>query len=216
MSEKKTFPQRFAAAIGSMPNPVKDTKAYQYRYETLPQVLGIVQPALNAQGLYVQQGIRHDAESGFWYLSTIVVDTEDGTAHEMDARPVVFGDDQQRNGSFETYARRYALKTVFGLCGEDEDDDGARTSPKPAQGAKASKTGKEPTKAKKAPHSAPDGLAAAKQRAWAAMKAWGEYHGETAEQVFAGIRKRPDWAETAEFFLGVADELERGMETKEG
>lgn len=149
MSEKQTFAQRFAASIADMPNPVKDTKAYQYQYETLPQVIGIVQPALMAHALYVQQGIEHDPDAGFWYLRTIVVDTEDGSAHVMDVRPVEFGPDQQRNGSYETYARRYALKTVFGLCGED--DDGAKTA------QKAAKTGKESTKGKTAPQSAPQG-----------------------------------------------------------
>lgn len=148
-SKKPTFAARLAESLESMPNPVKDTKAYNYRYETLDQVLSIVQPALMARGLFVQQGVRHDADAGFWFLHTSIVDTVDGTEHAADVRPLLFGDDQQRNGSYETYARRYALKTVFGLCGED--DDGAATAAKPA------KTGKVSAKAEKAPQSAPQG-----------------------------------------------------------
>lgn len=187
---KKTFAARLAEAMASMPNPRKDTKAYNYKYETLDQVLSIVQPALMEQGLFVQQGVvRRDA--GEWALTTTIIDTSDGNAQLMDMRPLLFGEDQQRNGSYETYARRYALKTVFGLCGED--DDGAATTP---------------SKGRKAPQKAPDGLTAAKQRAWAAMKAWGELNGRTGEQVLEGVKKRPDYAETEEFFNGIADEFE--------
>lgn len=67
---------------------------------------------------------------------------------------------------------------------------------------------KEPSKGKKAPQKAPDGLKATKQRAWAAMKAWGELNGRTGEQVLEGVKKRPDYAETEEFFNGIADEFE--------
>lgn len=148
-NKKPTFSARLAEALESMPNPRKDTKAYNYRYETLDQVISIVQPALMARGLFVQQGVRHEPDAGFWYLHTSIVDTEDGTEYAADVRPLMFGDDQQRNGSYETYARRYALKTVFGLCGED--DDGAATAAKPA------KTGKVSAKAEKAPQSAPQG-----------------------------------------------------------
>lgn len=190
-NSEKTFAARLAEAMASMPNPRKDTKAYNYKYETLDQVLSIVQPALMEQGLFVQQGSCRMPDADGWVLSTAIIDTNDGTEYPIDARPLVFGDDQQKNGSYETYARRYALKTAFGLCGED--DDGAATTP---------------SKGKKAPQKAPDGLTAAKQRAWAAMKAWGELNGRTGEQVLEGVKKRPDYAETEEFFNGIADEFE--------
>ena len=149
-TKKPTFAARLADAMSAMPNPVKDTKAYNYKYETLDQVLAIVQPALMERGMFVQQGVCHDADAGYWYLRTIIVDAEDGTGHDMDVRPLMFGDDQQRNGSYETYARRYALKTVFGLCGED--DDGAKTAQKPAKG---NGTGAVSRKGETAPQTAP-------------------------------------------------------------
>lgn len=198
-TKPRTYAQRLADSIASMPNPVKDTKAYSYKYETLDQVLGIVQPALNANGLTVMQGMYCMGES--FCLRTYVLDGEDGLEHMLDLRPVAFGTDPQKNGSAETYARRYALKTAFGLCGED-DDGAAASAPRPA------KAGKEPSKAKTAPQKAPDALAAAKKRMWAAMKEWGAQNGRTPEQVLEGVRKRPDWAETADFFNGVADEFE--------
>ena len=122
--DKKTFARRLADSMAAMPNPVKDTKAYNYKYETLDQVLSIVQPALMKNDLLVTQGVTR-SESGVWYLVTTLHDLTDDTSRTIDARPLDFGPDQQKNGSYETYARRYALKTCFGLCGED--DDGART-----------------------------------------------------------------------------------------
>lgn len=146
-SKTQTFAARLADAVASMPNPVKDTKAYNYKYETLDQVLAIVQPALKEHGLYVQQGICHDTAMG-WYLSTVIYDTAYAKPYPVDTRPLSFGEDQQRNGSYETYARRYALKTVFGLCGED--DDGAATTPE------KTKAGKQPQKRETAPQTAPE------------------------------------------------------------
>ena len=124
MGDKKTFSRRLAESMAAMPNPVKDTKAYNYKYETLDQVLSIVQPALVSNDLLVTQGVTR-SDNGTWYLVTTLHDLTDDTAHTIDTRPLDFGSDQQKNGSYETYARRYALKTCFGLCGED--DDGAKT-----------------------------------------------------------------------------------------
>lgn len=121
----ESFNKRLCMAISDMPNPVKDTKAYNYKYETLDQVLAIVQEALTKHGLFVMQGIEYGADG--YELRTIVHDTEGGIECKvMDSRPVKFTGDSQKDGSSETYARRYALKTVFGLCGED--DDGAAAS----------------------------------------------------------------------------------------
>lgn len=121
---------RLAAAIAEMPNPVKDTKAYNYMYETLGQVLDIVQGKLMNHALYVTQGIGYDHDH--YELRTVVRDMFDPeVAAVMDIRPLRLVGDPQKDGSAETYARRYALKTVFGLCGAD--DDGAAASGKNAE-----------------------------------------------------------------------------------
>ena len=123
------FGKRLLAAMAEMPNPVKDSKAYNYRYEQLDQVLGIVQPALMAHGLFVTQGMEF-AEGGY-ELRTCICDAEGDTLRvPMDCRPVKLTGDSQKDGSAETYARRYALKTVFGLCGEDDDGKAASKPPK--------------------------------------------------------------------------------------
>ena len=55
---------------------------------------------------------------------------------------------------------------------------------------------------------ADNALQAAKKRMWAAIQRCAELWGRTPEDVLEGVRKRPDWAETAEFFDAVAAEFE--------
>ena len=102
---------KYAAARAAMPNPKKDTKAYNYMYATLQQVKEIIDPACNEHGItYVQL-----QDNGV--LITSVVDLETGEAILVDTRPLGGNTDQER-GSSETYQRRYALLTVFGRTPE--------------------------------------------------------------------------------------------------
>ena len=138
MSEKKDergFYQRLIDAMKEMENPTKSKKAnvptksgksYSYNYETLDDVLSIVRPALAANGLMLAQSVQFDRVSETWILTTGVFDSND-TERVMDARPIPQVQDAQAQGSWETYLRRYALRTAFGLTGED--DDGAATLP---------------------------------------------------------------------------------------
>lgn len=51
-------------------------------------------------------------------------------------------------------------------------------------------------------------LMAAKQRMWEAIKRWAALHERTPESVLEGVKKRPQWAEAADFFTAVAIEFE--------
>lgn len=62
-----------------------------------------------------------------------------------------------------------------------------------------------------APQTAPDGLTAAKMRAWSAVKAWGAKTGKTGEQLLEAVRDRSDYAETEEFFNAIAIEFEEAL-----
>lgn len=134
MPEKKDergFYARLIDAMAEMENPTKSKQAYKYKYETLEQVLGIIRPALVKNGLMVTQLIKHNppAEPNgkiYWVLETVVFD-RNGETKIVDERPIPICDDAQKQGSWETYLRRYALRTAFGLTGED--DDGAATLP---------------------------------------------------------------------------------------
>ena len=62
--------------------------------------------------------------------------------------------DAQACGSFETYMRRYALRSAFGLCGEDDDGQVA-TNMARSKAARATAPGQQKAPAT-APHSGPD------------------------------------------------------------
>ena len=51
----------------------------------------------------------------------------------------------------------------------------------------------------------------AKKRLWAVLSRWAELHGREPMDVLKGVQKRPEWAETVEFFESVADEFEGDM-----
>lgn len=64
------------------------------------------------------------------------------------------------------------------------------------------------TKRLPAPDPANDGLSAAKARLWSAVRAYAAKTGGDAKKMADGVSKRPDHAETAEFYARVAEEFE--------
>lgn len=138
MPEKKDergFYQRLIDAMKEMENPTKSKTAkvptksgreFSYNYETLDDVLSIVRPALAKNGLMLtqRQNRINGVDDDCWFLQTVVFD-ETGKEEVMDTRYMPIAGDAQAQGSWETYLRRYALRTAFGLTGED--DDGAAT-----------------------------------------------------------------------------------------
>lgn len=124
MTEKKDergFYQRLIDAMKEMENPTKSKQAYKYKYETLEQLLAIIRPALANNGLMLTQRIRTGGVD-VWVLETSVFDGS-GENYNVDTRPIPICDDAQKQGSWETYLRRYALRTAFGLTGEDDDGE---------------------------------------------------------------------------------------------
>ncbi len=124
---ENTFNERLIAAMADMENPTKSKKAnvgkFSYNYETLDQVLGVIRPALANHGLMLTQQQTWSTNTSSYVLRTIVFDANEERL--MDERPLRDCPDAQQAGSWETYMRRYALRTAFGLTGED--DDGAAT-----------------------------------------------------------------------------------------
>lgn len=125
-----SYYKRLSAAKDAMTNPVKTNTAgvgkYSYNYEDLSQVMGIVRTALREQGLDIEQGITEG------HLITKIIDVESDTEHFVDSRELFRTGDAQGDGSKETYARRYALKTIFCLVGED-DDGAAGSAPRASE-----------------------------------------------------------------------------------
>ena len=127
---EETLQQRLLGALQDMEQPKKDTEGYGYSYAALDQVVGIVTKACKAHGLMWRQGVVMDKEAGF-LLVTSVFDGE--SEAQLDIRPWPRLTKPQEQGSAETYLRRYALLTAFGLA--PADDDGAAASTQSAEDA---------------------------------------------------------------------------------
>lgn len=132
MSEQ-SFESRLIAAMGEMANPSKSSTAtvptknggrYTYKYETLDQVLAAVRPPLIKNGIGLTQRQAWDEKTEQYVLQTIVFD--EGHRETLDERPMMMPADAQARGSWETYMRRYALRSAFGLAGEDDDGKAAK------------------------------------------------------------------------------------------
>jgi len=96
---------------------------YKSNYSTLESVIETITPTLKEVGLGFIQ-IPKPKE-----LTTIIYDSESLEQIEGSIELILEKPDMQKLGSAITYARRYALVTMFGL--EQEDDDGNKTIEKP-------------------------------------------------------------------------------------
>ena len=123
-------------ALSRMVNPTKSKTAnvptkgggkYQYSYETLADVVEIVTSALEAEGVAMHQHVT--VLDGKPYMALELFDDEESITYDM--RPWKEMPDIQAQGSWETYTRRYQLKTAFNLVGEDDDGQAAMPKPKP-------------------------------------------------------------------------------------
>lgn len=104
-----------------------DTKgggSYSYQYADLPDVLGVVRPILNANGLAVAQVLGGDAEG---ITVTTRIYHKSGHFEEFGPLTLPSGGTAQAAGSAVTYARRYGLAAALGIA-PDEDDDGVSAS----------------------------------------------------------------------------------------
>lgn len=134
-TKEKTLDEKWLLALQNMQDPIKNTSAHKHKYSNLPQIIGIIRPALQAQGLdFAQRSMNYiDGEKQNYVLETKIFD--DKSEVVLDRRPLCFTSDAQKSGSYETYMRRYALLTVFGLAPKDEDDNGYRTTREGSQKA---------------------------------------------------------------------------------
>ncbi len=103
-------------------NPTKDATNPHFKssYLSLPEVLDTLRPVLAENGLAVMQWPTTRGE--FASVQTIVVHK---SGLEMSfTLELPGGKTAQGIGSAITYARRYALISLFFIAGEDDDDDG--------------------------------------------------------------------------------------------
>lgn len=119
-----------AMAQGSFPILEKRSKAYNYNYADLAEILGAIQSPLKENGLAIVSqttvnGITAKVihSSGQWMSTEVpLIFKEDGKINAMQAM-----------GSAITYARRYAICCLLNLAADKEsDDDGVSALPKPS------------------------------------------------------------------------------------
>jgi hypothetical protein len=119
------------------------------RYADLSSVVEACKEALNSNGIgYVQTPVP--AEPGFLQLSTVLIH-ESGEWISGTIQLPLAKQDPQGYGSAMTYARRYGLAAMVGVCPEDDDGNGAMPPGVPTDPAGRPAQGNQPmTGAKKA------------------------------------------------------------------
>jgi len=106
-------------------NPKKNAENpfFKSKYAKLDQVLDIVLPVLNANGLFLSQTIAF-RDGRTVMVTSISNDKDQWIESEM---PIIASkNDMQGLGSAVSYSRRYSLTSMLGL--EQEDDDGHKAS----------------------------------------------------------------------------------------
>jgi hypothetical protein len=112
---------------------------YEFSYAPLESILRAVSPALAANDLTISQGVV--SENGQEFVETKLLHASGGFISNR-VRVIVREDGPQAYGSGLTYARRYGIALLLGICADDDDDANA------AEGNSAqvvNRNGKEPT-----------------------------------------------------------------------
>jgi hypothetical protein len=120
--------QAFSKLLGEIQDPIKNKAAHTARYADLPQILGIARPLLAKYELAITQfpGIAQDGKirietilmhkSGEWLSSEYEMDSINSTERLKSTNAA------QAAGIIITYARRYALTALLGICAQEDTD----------------------------------------------------------------------------------------------
>jgi hypothetical protein len=125
----KTIHSALAAAQGEFPAIKKNRTAkvkskrtgveYEYSYATLDTILEAVRPSLSKHGL----ALRHVVTKENCTIIEAVLSFADGQELRSGPLPIPnFDGDMQALGSGLTYARRYTVTSLLGICAEEDDD----------------------------------------------------------------------------------------------
>ena len=130
-------------AQAELTNPVKDTKGHNYRYAGLDQIVTILRNVLPKHGLWFEQNLSYvDVDNHISVETFIIHKSGQRTQPSYFTMPVEEArgmNSNQAHGCSITYAKRYALATVFALVSE-EDTDGVLSKPAPKPKAKPAPT----------------------------------------------------------------------------
>lgn len=115
-------------AIGDIPRnrtvtvrPKSGGQEYSFKYATLSAIIEAIKKPLADNGLAYTQVISHDADGGFYVLTTTLYHGNQFLSSKVPL--ITEGATNQQFGSALTYMKRYALAAMLGIAA-DEDDDG--------------------------------------------------------------------------------------------
>jgi len=101
--------------------PKSGGQAYHFKYATLSAIIDAIKKPLSDNGLAYTQIITHDADGGFYVLTTTLYHGNQFLSSKVPL--IAEGGTNQQFGSALTYMKRYALAALLGIAA-DEDDDG--------------------------------------------------------------------------------------------
>jgi len=122
MTEQLPFKKRFLLAQSEIKSIEKDAKNPHFKsaYTSLPAALEAILPALQKYDLIYRTKIIK-LENGGLELMTCIEDVHSETMYET-SMPLLDMKDMQKIGSSITYAQRYSILSVMGLCAGIDDD----------------------------------------------------------------------------------------------
>src|SRR6266478_534460 len=100
--------------------PKTGGQEYEFKYATLSAIIDAIRKPLSENGLAYTQIISHDADGGFYVLTTTLYC---GNQFLSSKTPIIIeGQTNQQFGSALTYMKRYALAALLGIAAEEDDD----------------------------------------------------------------------------------------------
>lgn len=140
-------------ALAALQNPPRTATNpfFKSKYAPLHATLDLVRSALARHGLAVMQSAEsHDGLPG---VVTRIVHT---SGEWIESEPLLLKpqkDDPQGYGGSVTYARRYSIEALLGICGDEDDDANYASTKKPAAAKKPA--GASPSRPAHAPGGTP-------------------------------------------------------------
>jgi len=114
-----------AQAVIKNPDKTKVNPHFKSKYADLATGLDCIRPALSANGIAIVQA----TEIGRDGMLTLVTRLVHSSGQYFGCTyPVAAGLDHQKLGAALTYAKRQALFTIVGVCGDDDDDGEAASA----------------------------------------------------------------------------------------
>ena len=184
----------------------------KYKYRNCEDILEAVKPLLEDLDLSLTLTDQIEVkENGRTYVKAQanLFDGENQiftTAYAREPESKKGMDESQVTGASSSYARKYALNGLF-LIDDQKDADNMDNSANTAKATKAKPKAKAP--AKTVADKLNDGI---KQQALDALARFCELHNSDKKALWEGIQKRPNYADTAEFWTGIYAEFNKDIE----